>query len=151
MPEFNSAQAAKIAASTKLSTNEQGVLKCLVVTTPATFAQLAIADTLATGQFIPKGSRVIKVQKQHGTGTAASTADVGLRKRDGTVISATALAAVTALTTATTISLEAGNGTYLAAGVDQILADDAEVYLTAQGAVLAANQDICLHIYYVGG
>lgn len=151
MAEVNSAQAAKIAAGTKLSTNEQGAVHCIVVTTPATFAQLAIDDTLATGQFIPKGARILSVQKQHGTGTASSTANVGLRKRDGTVVDATALCSVTALTTATTTPVEAGNGTYLAAGVDQILADECEVYLTAKGAVLAANQDVCLAIYYTAG
>lgn len=151
MSEVNSAQAAKIAASTKLSTNEQGTVKALVITTPATFAQLEIGDTMATGQVIPKGSRIIGVTKQHGTGTASSTADIGLRKRDGTVVSATALCSVTALTTATTTEVECGNGAYLAAGVDQVLADDCEVYLTAKGAVLAANQDVRFVVRYVGG
>lgn len=151
MAEVNSAQSAKIAAGTKLDTNEQGNVRAVVVTTPATFAQLAIDDTMATGIFIPKGSRIIDATKQHGTGTASSTVNIGLRKRDGTVIDATAISSLTALTTATTTPVECGNGTYLAAGVNQVLADDAEVYLTAKGAVLAANQDVCIVITYVGG
>lgn len=151
MAEVNSAQAAKIAAGTKLDTNEQGILKCLVVTTPATFAELAIADTMATGQFIPKGSRIVSVTKEHGTGTASSTLDVGLRQRDGTVIDMDGLCAVTAMTTATTTPVECGNGALIAAGINSVTAYDAEVYLTARGAVLAANQDVCLCIYYVGG
>ena len=148
MAEVNSAQSAKIAAGTKLSTNEQGVVKHVTITTPATFAQLAIDDTMATGIIIPKGARILSAQKNHGTGTASSTANVGLRKRDGTVVDATAICSVTALTTATTASLECGNGTYIAAGVDQVLADDCEVYLTAKGAVLAANQDVRITIQY---
>lgn len=148
MAEVNSAQKAKIAAGTKLSTNEQGVIKHVTITTPATFAQLAIDDTMATGIIIPKGARILSAQKNHGTGTASSTANVGLRKRDGTDVDATAICSVTALTTATTTPVECGNGTYIAAGVDQVLADDCEVYLTAKGAVLAANQDVRITIQY---
>lgn len=148
MAEVNSAQKAKIAAGTKLSTNEQGVIKHVTITTPATFAQLAIDDTMATGIIIPKGARILSAQKSHGTGTASSTANVGLRKRDGTVVDDTAICSVTALTTATTTPVECGNGTYIAAGVDQVLADDCEVYLTAKGAVLAANQDVRITIQY---
>lgn len=150
MAETNSAQAAKIAAGTKLSVNEQGYIKAVVVTTPATFTQLAIDDTLATGQFIPKGARIVNATVQNGTGTASSTINVGLRKRDGTVISATAISSLIAIATATTTPTAAGNGAYLAAGIDQVLADDAEVYITAKGAVLAANQDVCIVISYIG-
>lgn len=151
MAEINSAQAAKIAAGTKLSANENGNIRCVVITTPATFAQLAIDDTLAGGVFIPKGARILGATKQHGTGTASSTINVGLRKRsDGTVISATAICSVTGTETATTTPVECGNGTYLAEGVDQVLEYDAEVYITAKGAVLAANQDVCIAITFVG-
>ena len=151
MAEINSAQAAKTAVGTKLSTNENGNIRCVVITTPATFAQLAIDDTIAGGVFIPKGARILGAKVQNGTGTAASTINVGLRKRsDGTVISATAISSLIAITTATTTPTEAGNGAYLAAGVDQVLANDAEVYITAKGAVLAANQDVCIAIEFVG-
>ena len=148
MAEVNSAQAAKIAAGTKLSTNEQGRVKHVTITTPATFAELAIDDTMATGVFIPKGARILSAQKNHGTGTASSTLNVGLRERDGTVESATAICSVTAMTTATTTPVECGNGAYIAAGVDQVTQNECEVYLTAKGAVLAANQDVRITIQY---
>lgn len=151
MAEVNSAQSAKIAAGTKLSTNEQGAVHCVNITTPATFAQLAIADTMATGVYLPKGARILNVLKQHGTGTASSTLDVGLRLRDGTVVDADGICAVTALTTATTTPVECGNGAFVAAGIDKVVADEAEIYLTAQGAVLAANQDVRLTIFYTAG
>ena len=150
MAEVNSAQAALVAAGSKIKHCDHGKAEYLVMTTPATFAELAIDDTLASGQFIPKGSRILSVWKGHGTGTASSTADIGLRKRDGTVIDADGLSALTTLTTATTIDLSVGTGALLAAGKDYVLADDAEVYLTAKGAVLAANQDVRITVEYIG-
>lgn len=150
MAEVNSYQAAEIAAGRKIRHCDHGKAEYLVMTTPATFAELAIDDTLASGQFIPKGSRILSVWKGHGTGTASSTADIGLRKRDGTVIDADGLSALTTLTTATTVDLSVGTGALLAAGKDYVLADDAEVYLTAKGAVLAANQDVRITVEYIG-
>lgn len=150
MAEVNSAQAAIIAAGSKLSHCDHGKAEYLVMTTPATFAELAIDDTLASGQFIPKGSRILSVWKGHGTGTASSTADIGLRKRDGTVVDADGLSALTTLTTATSIDLSVGTGALLAAGKDYVTTDDVEVYLTAKGAVLAANQDVRITVEYVG-
>lgn len=151
MAEVNSAQSAKIAAGTKLSHNEHGRIRTIIITTPATFTQLAVADTMATGQIIPAGSRILGVRKGHGTGTAASTFDLGLRRTDAakTVIDADGLVAVSALTTATTTSLDCGNGALVGAGVDSVTAYDAEVYLTAQGAVLAANQDVRIEVDYI--
>lgn len=150
MAEINSAQAALVAAGSKIPHCDNGNIRCLTFSTPATFAELAIDDTLASGQFIPKGSRILSVWKGHGTGTASSTADIGLRKRDGTVVDADGLSALTTLTTATTIDLSVGTGALLAAGKDYTTADDVEPYLTAKGAVLAANQDVRITIYYVG-
>jgi hypothetical protein len=150
MSEVKSAQAALVAAGSKIKHCDHGDVRRLVMTTPATFAQLEIDDTLASGQFIPKGSRILAVWKGHGTGTASSTADIGLRKRDGTVVDADGLSKVTALTTATTIDLSVGTGDLLAAGVDYVTADDVEVYLTAKGAVLAANQDVRITVEYIG-
>lgn len=150
MAEVKSAQAALVAAGSKIKHCDHGDVRRLVFTTPATFAELAIADTLASGQYIPKGSRILAVWKGHGTGTASSTFDLGLRKRDGTVIDADGLVALSALTTATTIDVSCGTGALVAAGVDYVTADDAEVYLTAQGAVLAANQDVRITVEYIG-
>jgi hypothetical protein len=150
MAEVNSAQAVLVAAGNKIKHCDHGKVESIIITTPATFAQLAIGDTLASGQFIPKGSRILDVWKGHGTGTASSTLDIGLRKRDGTVVDADGLSALTTLTTATTIDLSVGTGALLAAGVDYVTADDVEVYCTAQGAVLAANQDVRIRVDYIG-
>jgi hypothetical protein len=150
MAEVNSQQSALIAAGQKLKHCDHGKIEALVITTPATFAQLAISDTMASGQFIPKGSRILSVWEGHGTGTASSTMDIGLRKRDGTVVDADGLTAVAAITAATTIDLNVSTGALLAVGVDYVTLDDVEVYLTAKGAVLAANQDLRITVYYIG-
>lgn len=151
MAEINSRQAAKVAAGSKLLNSEAGRLRTAIVQTPAVFAQLAINDTIAGGSFIPKGSRIVNSRVNNGTGTAASTINVGLRKRsDGTVLSATAISSAIAITTATTAPTAAGNGAYIAGGVDQVLTDDAEIYITATGAVLAANQLVRVEVDYIG-
>ena len=150
MAEVNSAQAALVAAGSKIKHCDHGKVEAIVMTTPATFSQLAIGDTMASGQFIPKGSRILAVWNGNGTGTASSTFDLGLRKRDGTVVDADGLVALGALATATTIDVSVGTGALLAAGVDYVTADDVEPYLTAQGAVLAANQDVRITIQFVG-
>lgn len=151
MAEINSRQAAKIAAGNKLLNSEAGRDRTVVVQTPAVFSQLAIDDTIAGGVFIPKGSRIMAARVSNSTGTASSTINIGLRKRsDGTVLSATAIGSLIAITTATTTSTNAGNGAYIAGGVDQVLSDDAEVYITAKGAVLAANQLVRVEVDYIG-
>lgn len=152
MAEVNSRQAAKIALGQKLADNENGKVRTLVFQTPATFTALAIDDTLASGQYIPEGARILGCRISNSAGTASSTVNIGLRKRsDGTVISATAITSLIAITSATTTSVDAGNGAYIAAGVAQTLADEAEVYLTAKGAVLAANQLVRVEVTYIGG
>jgi len=152
MPEINSRQAARIALGQKLNAHENGRLRTLVFQTPAVFSAMAIDDTLASGQVIPAGSRIVGARVSNSAGTASSTINVGLRKKsDGTVLSATAITSLIAITSATTTSVNAGNGAYIAAGVDSTLADDAEPYLTAKGAVLAANQLVRIEIDYIGG
>ncbi len=152
MAETNSRQAALVAANQKIKNADSGRCRTVVIETPASFAQLAINDTLAGGVVIPANSRIIGAKVSNGTGTTSSTIDIGLRKKkDGTVMSATAIATGIAITTATTNPTDASNGAYLAAGVaQQFLSDDAEPYITAKGAVLAANQAIRIEIDYVG-
>jgi hypothetical protein len=152
MAETNSRQAAKNALGTKNLNADAGRVRTLVIETPAVFSQLAIDDTLAGGVYVPAGCRVLGARVQNAAGTASSTINIGLRKRkDGTVLSATAIASLIAITTATTNPTAASNGAYLAAGVAaQILSDDAEVYITAKGAVLAANQALRVEVDYVG-
>jgi hypothetical protein len=151
MAEVNSRQAAKIALGQKLSNHEAGRRRTVVFQTPAVFTALAINDTLAGGVFIPKGARVVGARVSNSAGTASSTINVGLRNRlTGAVLSATAISSAIAITTATTTSVDAGNGAYIAAGVNQVVSDDAEVYLTALGAVLAANQLVRVEVDYIG-
>ena len=151
MAEVNSRQAAKIALGQKLSNNEAGRRRTVVFQTPAVFSQLAINDTLAGGVFIPKGARVVGARVSNSAGTASSTMNVGLRNRlTGVVLSATAISSAIAISSATTTSVDAGNGAYIAAGVNQVVSDDAEVYLTATGAVLAANQLVRVEVDYIG-
>lgn len=152
MAEILSRQAARIASNLKIHNANAGQRRTIVIEMPATFAQLAINDTVASGHLIPKASRILGARVSNGTGTASSTIDIGLRKKkDGTVMSATAIATGIAIATATTNPTEASNGAYLAGGVsDQILTDDAEPYITAKGAVLAANQLLRVEIDYVG-
>lgn len=150
MAESNSQQSAALAAGQKLKHYDHGKVEALVITTPASFTQLAINDTLASGQFIPKGSRILSVWKGNGTGTASSTADIGLRKRDGSVVDADGLSASADLATATTIDVNVSTGALLAAGKDYVTADDVEVYLTATGAVLKADQDVRITVFYIG-
>jgi hypothetical protein len=152
MAEVNSKEAVLIAAGQKLKHSSRGKKETIVFSTPLVFSALNIADTMASGHIIPKGSRILGVRKNHGTGTASSTFDLGLRQTNAakTVIDADGLVAVSALTTATTTSLDCGNGALIAAGIDSVTAYDAEVYLTAQGAVLAANQAVRIEIDYIG-
>ena len=151
MAEINSAQAVLVAANQKINHYDRGRVRTAIVTTPATFAQLAIADTIAGGQIIPKGSRIIGCRIGNGTGTASCTISVGLRKTDAakTIVSSTAISILTAITTATTVPTVASNGTLIAAGVDSVTAEDDEIYLTVAGAVLAANQDVRVEVDYV--
>lgn len=151
MAEINSRQAALVAANQKNTNSDDGRVRTVVIETPSTFAQLAINDTIAGGAVIPAKSRILGAKVSNGTGTAASTINIGLRKKkDGTVLSATAIATGIAITTATTNPTDASNGAYLAAGAaQQLLSDDAEPYITATGAVLAANQALRVEISYV--
>ena len=151
MPEINSRQAVKTAANSMLANHEAGRRRTVVIQTPAAFSAMAINDTLAGGQFIPKGSRLCGCRISNSTGTAASTVNIGLRKRvGGAVIDATAIASAIAITTATTLPTNGLNGTKVAGGVDYVTADDAEVYVTALGAVLAANQLLLIEVDYIG-
>lgn len=152
MAETNSAQAAIIAARRMVAYAYNGQKRTIIITMPAVFAQLAIADTIAGGPsaIIPKGSLINGCRIGNGTGTASCTISVGLRKTDvaKTIVSATAIAALRAITTATTNPTNAGNGTLIAAGIDALTTEDDEVYLTVAGAVLAANQALRVEVYY---
>lgn len=149
MAEINTVQAAKAATipPTKLAPNEKhGRMRVLFAKLPTTFAQLAINDTIKIGT-IPAGSRILSVKVSNATGTASSTLDVGLRKTDGTVIAAAGLA--TGIDTATAGAKTAENGTLITNGLDYTTPSTVEVYATAKGAVLAANQALAFTVHYV--
>lgn len=151
MAETNSAQAVLVAANKKITRAYHGPTRTIVITMPAAYAQMAIADTIASGQIIPKGSIITGCRIQNATGTASGTISVGLRKTDAakTIVSATAIAILTAITTATTVPTLAANGTLCAAGVDSPTTEDDEVYITLAGAILAANTPLRVEVDYI--
>jgi hypothetical protein len=148
MAEVNSFNKAEQVAGRKLASAYRGNIQIATIRMPVTYAQLAIDDTAATGVIIPAGAKLMPPVVRNGAGTASSTLNIGLRKAsDGTVVDATALAALLAITSAAVTTV--GTGTKIAGGVDYALADDCEVYLTAKGAVLAANQLLEINVSYV--
>lgn len=152
MAEVASRQSALIAANSKIFHTDSGSRRTVVIETTAAYASLAINDTIAGGHSIPAKTRILGSRVQCAAGTASSTIDIGLRKKkDGTVLSATAIATGVSIASATTAPLEGSNGAYLAGGLaQQILSDDAEPYITIKGAATPANQAIRVEIDYVG-
>lgn len=150
MAEINSRQAAKVAALKKLDNNEHGRRRTVIIQTPETFSALAINDTIAGGVFIPKGSRIVNALISNEAGTASSAINVGLRKRDGTVVDSAAIVAARSVASFTTNVVICGNGSFISEGASEVLSDDMEPYITALVAALAANQAITLQIEYVG-
>lgn len=150
MAEINSKEAALVAAGSKVNNASHGRKRTLVVNFPETYTALAVNDTVASKQFIPVGSRIIGCRVGNGTGAASSTMDVGVRQRDGTVVDADGIATVVAITTATTVPVEVGDGALIAAGIDSVTTVDLEVYCTMKGATNTANQDIRVEVDYIG-
>lgn len=149
MAETNTTQAAKILARTKLLPHESfGRRRTLCAKMPATYAQLAINDTIFIGR-IPAGSRILgDALVSCGTGTASCTLDIGLRETaTGTVLSATGIA--TGVDAATSGVKDATNGAYITAGAEYVTLVETDVYATVKGAVLAANQALKFEIPYV--
>lgn len=149
MPEFNSLNITEKLAGRKL-TGVANKVSTKIVRMPVTYTQLAINDTVATGVIIPAGSRIVDVVVRNGTGTASSTINIGLRLAAApfTVVSATALGSAHAITTANG-GTKVISGALLAAGASSLVAADSEVYLTALGAVLAANQALEVAVSYL--
>lgn len=149
MAETNTTQAAKIIAKTKLLPHEShGRQRTLCAKMPTTYAQLAINDTIFIGR-IPAGSRILGDSiVSCAAGTASSTVDIGLRETvTGTVLSATGIA--TGVDTAAAGVKFANSGAYVTSGAEYVTLVEVDVYATAKGAVLAANQALKFEIYYV--
>jgi hypothetical protein len=149
MAETNTTQGAKIIAQTKLLPHESfGRQRVLAAKMPATYAQLAINDTIFIGR-IPAGSRLLADSAVScGTGTASCTLDIGLREtKTQTVLSATGIA--TGVDAATAGVKFANSGAYITGGAEYVTLVEVDVYATVKGAVLAANQALKFEINYV--
>jgi len=148
MPEFNSRQAALIAAGSKTLSNAIGKKRVLVMTSPAT-AAWAQNDTFASGVLLPKGTRFTCGSfASHAAMGAGVTLDVGLRNfRTKTVIDADGIAAAVAVATAGRTELN--NGVLVANGAEYVALEDVEVYATLTGADPTDNAQIRLEIEYI--
>jgi len=149
MAEVNTTQGAKLVAGSKLLPNEShGRVRVLYAKMPATFAQMAINDTIFLGR-IPAGARILTSGLVScAAGTTSSTIDIGLRKTsDGTVIDADGIAA--SVNTAAAGQKDANTGALIASGAEYVTATECDVYATVTGAVLAANQALKVEIPYV--
>ncbi len=152
MPEFNSRQAALIAAASKVPGNADGLARKIVITTPAV-AAWANGDTIASGLVIPKGSRLTAGSIVSNAAMGASvTLSVGIRNaRTKAAISgaggAAGIASAVAVATAGRSALN--NGTLVADGAEYIVPEDAEVYATLGGATPTANAQLRIEVEYV--
>jgi len=148
MPEINSRQKTAIAAGQKVLHSVHGTPKCLVFTSPAA-AAWAQNDTFASGQRIPAGSRLLANSiVSHGAMAASVTVDVGLRNFvTGVAIDADGIAADVSVAAAGRTALN--NGALVAAGVDSVTTEDAEVYVTIEGANPTDDIQMRFEIWYL--
>lgn len=116
---------------------------------PLTHAAYSIADTIGFGIVLKKGARLTSpVTISNSAGTASCTLAIGLRDPVTKVaIDATAIAAATAITAAA--SAQVNTGTKLTAGQRYVLTQDAEIYGTVAGAVLAVDQAVRVEVPYM--
>lgn len=148
MAEINSRQKTAIAAGSKVLASVQGKPHCLVFTSPAA-AAWAQNDTFASGMMIPKGSRLLSNSYvSHGSMAASVTVDVGLRGfTSGTVVDADGIAADVSVASAGRTLIN--NGALVAAGVDGLVSEDSEVYVTIEGANPTDDIQMRFEIWYL--
>lgn len=148
MAEINSRQKTAIAAGTKVLPSVDGKVRCLVFSSPAV-AAWAQNDTFASGMKLPKGARLLpQSYVSHGAMATSVTVDVGLRGfTSGTVIDADGIAVDVAVATAGRTLIN--NGVLVADGVDSVTTEDAEVYVTVEGANPTDNIQMCFYIFYL--
>lgn len=155
MPEINARIATEIAAGRKVLFDTQGHSSVAVFEMPTTHAGAAIADTIGSpvagqGLILRKGARLLAggIVLSNSAGTASCTIAAGLRNPVTKVaIDATAIFAQTAITSAATAPV--ATGTKVNAGQRYVLLEDAEIYLTVAGAVVAPNQQIRIEVPYI--
>lgn len=148
MAEFNSRQAALIAAGSKVPAYSQGKLRVLVFTSPAT-AAWAQNDTIASGIKLPKNVRFLASSfASHEDFTTSVTLDVGIRNfATKTAIDADGICASVAIASAGRTALN--NGALVAAGVEYVTTEESEVYATLTGANPTDNKQIRIEIHYL--
>ena len=149
MPEFNSRQAAKIAAGNKLGAGESGgTIRSVVLTSPAV-AAWAQNDTLASGVPIPIGSRFLSMSYVSNEAMGASvTLDVGIRNFDTKVaIDADGIGAAVAVSSAGRSLLN--NGQLITAGIESLTTVVSEVYATLTAANPTDNAQFRIEVFYL--
>ncbi|WP_439587496.1 hypothetical protein [Hydrogenophaga sp.] len=148
MPEINSRQKTAIAAGQKVLNSVNGTPKCLVFTSPAA-AAWAQNDTLAAGQKIPAGSRILSnCAVSCGALGASVTFDLGLRHFvTGAEVDLDGIASNVASATAGTYA--ANNGVLVAGGVDSVTTVDTEPVLTLEAANPTDDIQIRVEIWYL--
>ena len=149
MAEVLSTQMTAVAAGRKMLPSEDGGrYRTLFARYVQGAGTQAISDTIYLGD-LPKGARISRTGVLSvSTGTASCTLSIGLRtKSTGTVLSATAIAAAVAVTTAGQSAIN--NGAYIGSGEEYVTVAAVEVYATINTAVLAAAQKIAIELPYV--
>lgn len=147
MAEINSRQKTAIAAGSKILASVQGVPHALVFTSPAA-AAWAQNDTLASGQKIPKGSRILNSTLNCGALGSSVTADLGLRNFDtGVEVDLNGLGAAVAVASAGDYAMD--NGALMAAGIDYVTTVDTEPVVTLAGANPTDDIQIRVTIWYL--
>lgn len=149
MAEVKSRQSALVEATKKvLPTDAHGRRRIIVITTPAAFTA-ALNDTMGSGAVVPAGARFTAGSiVSCAAGAASSTLSIGFRHPETkAVFDATAIASGVDIAAAG--QKEANNGTKVADGIEHVISQPVEVYLTFTGAAPQANQAIRAEIEYV--
>lgn len=149
MAEFNSRQAAKIAAGTKITPGESGgVVRSVVLTSPAV-AAWAQNDTIASGEPIPIGSRFLSMSYVSHQAMGASVAlDVGIRNFATKVaIDADGIADGVDVSAAGRSLLN--TGLLITAGVESLTTAVSEVYATLTAANPTDDAQFRIEVFYL--
>ncbi|WP_439606863.1 hypothetical protein [Hydrogenophaga sp.] len=148
MAEILSRQKTTIAAGSKVLNSVHGTPKCLVFTSPAV-AAWAQNDTFASGLKVPAGSRFLNAcSVSHGAMATSVTVDVGIRGfTSGTVIDVDGIADAVSVAAAGRTALN--NGSLMVDGLDSVTTEDAEVYVTVEGANPTDNIQMRFEIWYL--
>jgi hypothetical protein len=121
--------------------------KLFVAQTPAAYAAQAVSETFDLC-VIPAGSRILPTGSlECAAGAASSTLNIGLKKLDGTVISATQIASAVNISAA---GVKAINNGAAFAGNGYIATEDVLAYATFTGATNQANQAITVYLPVTG-